>query len=70
VLTLESVEPDGDVAQRAVMVSCDLILIRESTQDCVKKTVPDAGIHQDDRANCAGNVYPDQQLTFVQIDAI
>ncbi len=37
VLALESVGPTGKVAEQAIMVSCDLILIRKSTQESVKR---------------------------------
>ena len=37
VLALESVGPTGDVAEQAITVSCDLILIRKSTQESVKR---------------------------------
>ncbi len=37
VLALESVGRNGEVAEQAIMVSCDLISIRKSTQDSVRK---------------------------------
>jgi len=37
VLALESVKPNGEVADQAIMVSCDLISIRKSTQQAVRK---------------------------------
>jgi len=41
VLALESVGPGGQLAEQAIMVSCDLIMIRKSTQDRLKKTIKD-----------------------------
>jgi hypothetical protein len=37
VLALESVKPNGEVADQAIVVSCDLISIRKSTQEAVRK---------------------------------
>ena len=45
VLAVESVGPSGEVAEQAIMVSCDLILIRRSTQQrlakILKERLPD-----------------------------
>ncbi|MBL7223264.1 MAG: hypothetical protein ISS72_05405 [Candidatus Brocadiae bacterium] len=41
VLALESIGPGGDVAEQAIMVSCDLIAINRSTQDSVKEIIKD-----------------------------
>ena len=39
VLALESIGPGGDVAEQAIMVSCDLIATWKTTQESVKKLV-------------------------------
>ena len=36
-LALESVGPNGEVGEQAIMVSCDVVWIRKATQDAVKK---------------------------------
>ena len=39
VLALESIGPDGEVTEQAIMVSCDTIGISKSIQDSVKKFI-------------------------------
>ena len=41
VLALESVGPGGNVAEQAIMVSCDLISIQKRTQDAIKEHIQD-----------------------------
>jgi hypothetical protein len=41
VLALESISPGSDIAEQAIMVSCDLIWIRKVTQEAVEKHVKD-----------------------------
>ena len=41
VLALEKIGSSGDVAEQAIMVSCDLIATWRTTQDSVKKLIKD-----------------------------